>query len=373
MIEASEFPPAIPFRRLFPWLRLFRGIGMALDFRKWALATMGLVLFAAGWGLLDRVFPGATGPVLPPPESASGVPAPRDMIARAAAQVAAPLLRPAGPMIGLFHPGETAWRAPHALLAVLWTLLVWGIFGGAIARLAMIEIGTGRRSDPISALRFSGRKLTCLIAAPLVPLIGVIVLSLVLAGIGLIYRVPAGFGAAVAGVLGFIALFLGLVMLWKLVWLGAGWPLMVAAVAAEAEDTFDALSRSHSYVFHRPWHFAFHAALAWSIGVVGFVLVGFAARCVLDLTAAGLAIGAPRDVIAAYFRPDAEPAGSFAAQAHRVWVLLVGLLIQSWAYSYFWSAAARIYLLMRHAVDGTPSDEIAQTEGHGAAETPRAA
>ncbi len=47
----------IALGRLFPWLRLFRGIGVSIDPKKLILAAIGLVALNAGWGALDRAFP----------------------------------------------------------------------------------------------------------------------------------------------------------------------------------------------------------------------------------------------------------------------------------------------------------------------------
>ena len=80
--------------------------------------------------------------------------------------------------------------------------------------------------------------------------------ALVCAGVGLLYWLPAGIGTVLGGVLLFIPLILGLVMAILLVGLLAGWPLMHASVAAEADDTLDALSRSFSYLNQRLGKFA---------------------------------------------------------------------------------------------------------------------
>ena len=76
-------------------------------------------------------------------------------------------------------------------------------------------------------------------------------MRLVCAGVGLLYWLPAGIGTVLGGVFLFIPLVLGLVMAILLVGLLAGWPLMHASVAAEADDTLDALSRTFSYLNQR--------------------------------------------------------------------------------------------------------------------------
>ena len=37
-------PSTISYVRLFPWIRLFRAVGLALDSKKLLLATLGLTL-----------------------------------------------------------------------------------------------------------------------------------------------------------------------------------------------------------------------------------------------------------------------------------------------------------------------------------------
>ena len=49
------------------------------------------------------------------------------------------------------------------------------------------------------------------------------------------------------------------------------------------------------------------------------------------------------------------------------WLGFVGLIVQSWAYSYFWSAEAVIYLMLRRDVDGTPWHDV-YLESHEADE-----
>ena len=54
-------------------------------------------------------------------------------------------------------------------------------------------------------------------------------------------------------------LMLGLIMAVVLVGL-VGWPLMNATISTEGSDSFDALSRSYSYVYQVPWHCLWYAA-----------------------------------------------------------------------------------------------------------------
>ena len=46
-----------------------------------------------------------------------------------------------------------------------------------------------------------------------------------------------------------------------------------------------------------------------------------------------------------------------AGSAHMFWLGWVGILAKSWIYSFFWTAAALVYLWLRQDVDGTPWSE----------------
>jgi hypothetical protein len=144
--------------------------------------------------------------------------------------------------------------------------------------------------------------------------------------------------------------------------LAAGWPLMVGSVAAEADDGYDAMSRAYAYVHQRPWHYLGYVAVAALAGAAGLWFVHLFARLVLYLTAWSLSFGAPESVAEALFLGlDARDTGlpPAALTLHGFWVSAVLLLARGWAFSYFWTVAAAVYLLLRRDVDGTPLGRVA--------------
>ena len=119
---------------------------------------------------------------------------------------------------------------------------------------------------------------------------------------------------------------------------------MHATVAAEGEDAADALSRSYSYVNQRLVRYLVHAGLALAIGSVGLVAAFAFARVVLGLADWGVGLTAPR----------VDGLGDWQSGGRVFWGRVVGLLVLAWTYSYFWSAASILYLILRRDVDGTP-------------------
>ena len=54
-----------------------------------------------------------------------------------------------------------------------------------------------------------------------------------------------------------------------------GWPMMSATISAEGTDSWEAVSRSYSYVFQAPWHYIWYAFVALVYGAVIVFFVGF--------------------------------------------------------------------------------------------------
>ena len=172
----------------------------------------------------------------------------------------------------MLEPGGSWARMLHALLSLLWVIVVWGICGGAIARIAIVQVAQVQQTGVGEALRFSLRSAGSLIVAPLCPLLGLAFCASIVAAFGLLYRLPV-VGSLSPESCSFIPLALGFLMTLMVAGLVAGWPLMVAAVAGGAENALDAWSRTFSYLNQRIGAFVGLLALIWLEGIVGLILV----------------------------------------------------------------------------------------------------
>jgi hypothetical protein len=337
-------------------------VRMAFDARKLIIAAGGLLLLQLGWSLLDLAFPGSfdvTPDILPgnaqirPSDDLwssldSGFPLPHRLFEPARILIA--------PLSALLNPRSDGLAMLHALLGLAWLLVVWGLCGGAIARATVIQEAHARQPGLGEALRFAGRSAGPLILAPSYPLVAVALCSLTGLAFGLLYRLPAG--PAVAGAFLFIPLVVGVVITLLVAALIAGWPLFHAAIASGADDALDALSRVYGYLNQRLAVFAVGLAIAWFIGLAGLALVDLLAGGVIHLTRWSLSLTGPRPLISGLFQGSDADAGTVAAMTHRFWLRAVRLLAHAWIFSYFWTAAAVLYLWLRHDVDGTPATLI---------------
>ncbi len=133
----------------FPVLRIFGAIRQAFDYRKVLIATVGLIILHAGFAVLHRALPSATGTA---PDLISPIAQNRDFrgdyprfwptssFAELYARIAEPFRLVASDVLTMFRPGAD-WRTMvRALLSLVWVAIIWGIAGGAIARITIVQI-----------------------------------------------------------------------------------------------------------------------------------------------------------------------------------------------------------------------------------------
>jgi hypothetical protein len=339
-----------------PWWPVARGVAIASDPRSVVLAALGLAALRSGWAALALAMGRAPWLISGPPDTVPGLDtsAGPDRLFATAVQAVTGLV---APFIALFHPDVPAWHRLEAALACLWLLFVWGLFGTAIARIAAVRVALGERVGLIAALRFSLVRIGATIAAPIACIVVAMLIGLVGAAVGLLDRLPGSFGRSVATVLAFVPLVVGLVDAVILLGLALAWPLMIATVAAEGEDFFDAISRSFSYVNQRTGRYAALLLLSLVIGAIGLAVVGLFVVAALGLADWSTSLGAPRDEGFRFLDPSSADRAGLPVIAH-FWTGAVEFLAAGWIYSYVWSAAAIIYLLLRLDVDGSGIHEI---------------
>ncbi len=316
-----------------------------------------------------------------------------------------PLFKFLRPIIYLFYPGAGFWNGLFLVLILLWMLATWAVFGGAITRMAAVQVArTNEKIGMTEALRFAWSRVQGYFSAPVIPLVFLLILTIFLWLYGLVGSWTLYFGDIVVyGIFAPIMLLIGLIMAVVLVGL-VGWPLMYSTISSEGSDSFDAISRSYSYVYQAPWNYLWYGLVALAYGAVVVFFVGFMGSLIVFLGKWGIELAPhPSDRAPTYlfvYSPtsfgwrDLLLEGSPASEVQKVsvayndgtqrlaseptpryrdsiswnnfigavlvniWLYLLFLMIVGFGYSYFWSASTIIYLLMRRKVDDTDLDEI---------------
>lgn len=331
------------------WALLARAVGASLGAKKIAVAALGLVLLQSLGHGVASLWPDSPAPFVPVDPLPDARIATWEQLPTLLREASWALTRPAR---SILHPlallGDPRQGRPGVLVlavAILAPLVIWSLLGAAISRLALVRITSpmGEGIGVGTALGFALRRGVALLVAPLAPLL---FSGLLIGGLAVFGLVCGALGQGLVTILGLLPLAVGLLLTVLLFGLIAGWPLMVATVAAEDEDGFDALSRSYAYVTQRPIRYGFYVALAWGFGLVGVLAVGTIAEILIQWTSGSLGL-------------LADVGGTFAAG---FWPGAVRFLAAAWADAYFWTAASVIYLLLRRDVDGSEWDDIDRLE-----------
>lgn len=266
----------------------------------------------------------------------------------------------------------------------LWFLLVWSIFGGAIARIAAVHVARDEKLSIRSALRFSFSKLLSFFSAPLlplslilaigfaVPLAGGLLSSVYVAGPVLLLAMSAFF---------FLAIIAGFLITLLLIGLVGGFNLMYPTIAVEGSDSFDAFSRSYSYLFARPWRLLFNTFVAVVYGAFTYFFVHLFIMLMLMAVHTFVGIGmfeqapstAPlwETIWPASWARLTYPLNTsalrwdqaLAAYMVAFWVYLTIGMLGAYAISYYFSSNTIIYYLMRQEVDATELDDVYLDQG----------
>ena len=379
--------------------RIFKGFSMALDAKKLVFALAAVILWALGAMFINVV------PLLAVLIGAAVVGTGMIFIifAKTDTEIASKnfLLTLAGSLLVLWavilvlyfatgdneHIKEVTKRS---VCQPLWALAVLSLFGTAICRIAAINATTEDSIGFRDALRFGLKKLATSVWTLVVPVAAVFAYGVFLVVVGILGRIP-GFGHVWYAIIGLVyilfllgGLFFALVLLIYV----PGLALFQPAIAAEGSDSFDAISRTYSYIYGRPWRFVFYgisaylygrvvtSVAAWLVIRAGWITNSALARGIgskmadkvnkLDLgtilggsffTADGPGMRAFGHIINGRVHESFQGVG-FGGWFIVFWQYVLLALFMAFVVSLFYSLATQVYLLMRKASDGTAFEEV---------------
>jgi hypothetical protein len=330
------------------WKDIFNGFMVALDLRKLLLALVGVILSLVPLSVITY-FIGRKITIIPdPPYSLDNW----------LNLVFLPSLRS-------IYTWDATLAFAFTVFVVLVLNVIWSYFGGAITRIAAIEIAKDERIETQKALAFSYKKFrSCFWSLGACALGFGFFFACNYAG-GLVGRIPYAGEILVAIALP-LAILSGFIMVLIGIGTVCGFPLFFPAVSAEGTDAFDAISRGFSYVYSRPWHFIWYQFVSVVYGAVSvaFTWAFSAAMITMALYAGMLGMGQKQfrpllDIFqgTAGFR-DVSPTFAVAGVIFSTWLVITLGLSLCYVISYFFSSQSIIYFLLRKKVDGIEMAEV---------------
>lgn len=380
MNEAPVVVRQISWRDVFPWLLLVRVFRVAISPGPLILATVAVILCSLSWWtagflfLSKKDFAAEQRPILLslpyqvrlrallelPPAVAETLPAGSETAAYPYWDLTEPVRR-------LFESATPFRHVMYYLAGSLVAIVIWSFVGGVIARKALVELGAEQTYDWFDGLWFVGRRYTHYLFAPLAPLIALVVMGMLLVPLGWLMNLSVG--VFIAGLLWIFVIAFGLIAAWLIVGVVFGWPLMFGVLGSKRDgDALQAFSDSFSYVYGKPLHYLFYAAVALVLGSLALYVIDLFTTAATEFgfwaTSWG-AGGARIEEIRAQLvlLANDQPIRAPASQRGGVWLIglvltLVEVVKIAAGYSYFFASSAVIFLLMRLAVDEKEMDEV---------------
>ncbi len=302
-------------------------------------------------------------------------------------------------LIGSLASAYSGWvwlvteRPVFLLVYAVLELAIFALFGVAIARHCAVYIARDESIGFGAALRFAAEKWYECCAAPVIPIVIIVIGAVAMFAGGLIGAIPV-IGPIISGALFILAILGGFVLALVLVGYVLGMPLMWPTIAVESSDAFDAVAHAFSYVGQRLWHVLFYFACLLVSGALGFLLVQLLATLTLKFTHAFIGtgyslFGAVSSAQTASFSklealwfmpawselpwlptPGAPPFwGEFGVAPlawHEsvaqffiaTWVFVIVSIVLAYLVSFYFCGATQAYLLLRRDVDATDYHEI---------------
>jgi hypothetical protein len=286
----------------------------------------------------------------------------------------------------------------YALIFLVISFLIWALCGGGLCRIAALHATRDERISVGDAVRFARSRLGSFFVAPLMPLGIVVFFGLLLFLGGLVGAIPA-VGEVLVGLLFFLALLAGFALAFVILGALGGYSMMYPTIAVEGSDAFDALSRTFSYVYQRPWRTVFYYLVSLAYGAVCVLFVKFFVRLMLwsthffvalsmnwgqAYTADGAAEAPKLDTLwqtpslsgeTAFFGgfgESVQPTGLswFGQLLIKVWIYLVYGGVAAFLISLFYSSSTLIYLVLRREVDATDLEDVFLEDDSGEVSAP---
>jgi len=309
-----------------------------------------------------------------------------DLVADQIAQVAfiGPAFRMG--MTALWGEQEFALAWWETVVTALLFLAVWSFFGAAILRTAALKL---TREEPLSlreALKFGGKNGPSFLLAPVLVVAFALFFVACNALAGLLMSIPLVGSSLLALFLFPLVLVSSLLVVLAVLGGFVGLPLMWAGIAIEQNGPLEALSRSFSYIFARPFRFFFGYFLVFVVMTVVVVAGSHFERTVKETVKLGVwndnldtlisqKPGEPDVLMDAFKKADRpqleeDGIGNLRNIERAEWTEYVGFFwmwfclsafllgIHGYALYLFLGGTVSLYLQLRREVDGTEEEEI---------------
>jgi len=236
--------------------------------------------------------------------------------------------------------------AAFCLASVIGIVAIWSFVGGCLARRSVVELGTKMTAPWAESVQFVFKRWQSIAWSVTMPSGLILMIAVVPLFLGWLSNIPA-VGPWLAGLLMIPVVLLSIGIGWCAAITVFGFPLSVCAIVSEkGADAYDGISRSAAYTFQRPLTLALCVIAAQFLGNLGGTLLSLVLMTGQGVVSASFDIGSFTSL------KDFEPMWGPVLRG------IVPLLLTAYGFSFFWTASAATYLILRRDVDHAEFDLI---------------
>ncbi|MBI1324998.1 hypothetical protein GC170_17685 [bacterium] len=248
---------------------------------------------------------------------------------------------------------RSVFEACQAIPELLLTLAIWGVFGGAICRIAMARMTRQPIPGYLQSLGYALRHGHAhWFAVAKMGALGLI-LSFILAMLGAVTRIPVA-GEWLAWVVIPVMIVPAAMLVLAIAGVFLGWPLLLGAAMVEESDSFDALTRSQCYLFQAPVTWALTIKIGILIHTAGYYVVRWFLRALVAvLRHSAVDFGLMEKGMSATGRnfPDPWTMPEVSSGAFAFWESAIKLAAVTWPTGFVFAFSAALYLALKARVD----------------------
>jgi hypothetical protein len=236
--------------------------------------------------------------------------------------------------------------AAFCLSSMIGIIAIWSFVGGCLTRRSAVELGTKMTAPWAESIQLVLRRWQSIAWSLTMPSGLILMISLVPMFLGWLSNV-AWVGPWLAGLLMIPVVFLAIGIGWCAAITLFGFPLSICSIVSEkGADAYDGISRSAAYTFQRPLTLALCVLAAQNLSVIGGTFLS------LVLSTGLLVVGSAFDIGSYSSLRDYETMWGPVLRG------IVPLLLSAYGFSFFWTASAATYLILRRDVDHAEFDLI---------------
>jgi hypothetical protein len=239
----------------------------------------------------------------------------------------------------------------QAFIGILFTVFFWGIIGAAICRIAITRMANRPIPGIKSSIAFAWVHRSAIWGPVLTLFLTSLVFFTAILLMGLAQSIPV-IGKPLGWIFVPISAILSVFIATSMVGLVLGWPLSLGAAMAEAEDSFDALSRSQTYLFQAPVSWLWSFKIGVIVQAITWLVVHKMTWAIVCILKAGNSLFQSDLPSWTAILPAPWNHLIVSSDPIETWINTIGGLAACWPIAFEFAFAGALYLSLRQRVDG---------------------